>query len=270
MTTFRRVLLVLALLTVTLITQPPPAAAFMTNFEAQALGTTAEAIPLIGATMGSPFNPHDWTVQDAGSDYVLLQSHILKGNACDAALVIEMDAPVTSVDFLFGADPAVATVKVDGWDGVPGPGTQVFSNSYSGANMGSPAGILEGVVSIASAPIDYLVIYAPGGCLAIDNLDLPGIGPLLPPGPDLIPIPDFASGGRIETDTPVYWAPRADAVTDTVLSAGTTVWAIGPDETGAWFKIAYAGHYLWVPRSSIGSNTDDVWQGAPLPGGAVE
>jgi hypothetical protein len=260
----RRISLIAALLVMSLFVHSG-ASAFLNDFEAQPLGTSAEDIPLVGATMGSPFIPYDWTVQDAGTDYVLLQDHILKGNACNAALEIEMEAPITAVNFLFGADASVLTVKVDGWNGTPGPGTLVFSNDYTGTDMGSPSGKREGTVSITSLPIDWLIIYSPGGCLAIDNLDLPGIGPLLLPGPDLIPIPDTARGGCINEDTPVYWAPRLDARTDTVLTAGKTVWAIGPDVSGEFFKIAFAGHYLWVPSNVIGPNMDSLWQGAPLP-----
>jgi hypothetical protein len=145
------------------------AGAFFANFEMVALGTTSESIALDGATLASGFRPGDWTIQDAGGDYGLLSGHILKGNVCDAALTIHFDETASDIEFLYGADPSVAVVKVDGWLGTPGPGTLVFSQSHYGANYGSPVGMREGAVSILGSSFDYIVIYAPGGCLAIDD-----------------------------------------------------------------------------------------------------
>ncbi len=111
-------------------------------------------------------------------------------------------------------------------------------------------------------------IYAGGtfefGTLTVTNTVLTQTT-TVQPGPDLIPIPESARGGRITADTLVYWSPRADAITDTILPAGTSVWALGPDTSGKFFKIAYAGQYLWVPSHLISSNPDSLWQNAPLP-----
>ncbi|NDJ75334.1 MAG: hypothetical protein GYB65_03665 [Chloroflexi bacterium] len=86
-------------------------------------------------------------------------------------------------------------------------------------------------------------------------------------GEDMVPIPSYAVGGQIVYDTDVYWGPAADQITDPLvtLEAGTTVWVYGPDETGAYYRIMFAGQMLWVPAGALSPNYDDVWQGTPLP-----
>ena len=85
-----------------------------------------------------------------------------------------------------------------------------------------------------------------------------------------VPIPASAVVGRVLQDTLVYWAPRPDALVPIVLPADKTVWVLGLDASGRYYKIAWVDVYLWVPREALGPNTDAIWQGAPLPTAVVE
>jgi len=89
------------------------------------------------------------------------------------------------------------------------------------------------------------------------------------PGPDLVPIPTAAVVGAFVVNTPIYWAPRADAATTTVMVAGKTAWVYGVDASGAYYKVMLSGKFFWVPVSTMGPNYDAVWQGRPLPTGVV-
>lgn len=84
------------------------------------------------------------------------------------------------------------------------------------------------------------------------------------PGCDVtINIPASAVGATLVTDAPIYWKPGE--ITEHVFTAGTTVRAIGLDESGAYYQVLYACDFLWVPVESLGPNYDAPWYGAPLP-----
>ena len=91
------------------------------------------------------------------------------------------------------------------------------------------------------------------------------------PGPEInVPIPASAVVGRVVQSTLVYWAPRPNALVPMVLPEGKTVWVLGLDDSGRYYKVAWVDVYLWVPREALGPNTDALWQGAPLPTAVVE
>ena len=49
-----------------------------------------------------------------------------------------------------------------------------------------------------------------------------------------------------------------------------TLWVYGVDASGSYYKVMLAGKFFWVPVNAMGPNYDDVWNGTPLPTGAVE
>ncbi len=163
----------------TLVISAGIASAFDTGFEEDDLNTPAEEIILPGFTLSSPSIPGSWTVQNNDGDYVLLSDHILKAQNCDAALIMAFESPQVILDFNFGlgrnitGPPLVGVVKVDGWLGKPGSGTLQFSQNHFGEDLGSPESLLEGTVMLAGPAFDHIVLYAPGGCLAIDDLSVP-------------------------------------------------------------------------------------------------
>ncbi len=85
------------------------------------------------------------------------------------------------------------------------------------------------------------------------------------PGEDMVYIPPEAVVGMFLADTPVYYAPQADAVTTIVMEAGKTVWVYGVDSSGQYYQAMIAGHFFWVPVSTMGPNPDTVWNNTPLP-----
>ena len=148
---------------------PPGSGGFFTDFEPYAHGTPAEALGIPGAVIGSGFAPGSWQVKP-NTEYATLSGNVLQNTQCDAALNIALDRAYTEVSFRFGVEPTAAVVKLDGWMGEPGPGSLVFSHDFYGAPLGSPTGMLEGVASTSGIAFDHLIIYSPGGCLAIDDL----------------------------------------------------------------------------------------------------
>lgn len=252
----------IALGTVTIWGGQGTAWAFFTDFEGYALGTPAESIAIPGVQLASGFAPNSWIVQMNAGDYVLLSGKILQNTVCDAALVMHFDSLQSDLDFLFGATASTLVVKVDGWVGTPGPGTLVFSHDYAGTDLGSPVGMLEGQVSLSGTEFNYIVLYSPGGCLAIDDFSAPGLGG---PGPDMVTLPETAAVGTFVASTPAFWAPDPGAGTGVVFEAGKTIWVLGTDDSGHYYKVVLSGIYLWVPVESLGPNYDEVWNGAPLP-----
>lgn len=90
------------------------------------------------------------------------------------------------------------------------------------------------------------------------------------PGPDLVELPSGSVVGAFVTTTPAYYAPRANAETDTVIEAAKTLWVLGVDASGNYYKVVLAGTYLWVPVETMGPNYDEVWNGTPLPTNVVD
>lgn len=85
------------------------------------------------------------------------------------------------------------------------------------------------------------------------------------PGPDLVNLPSGSVVGLFVATTPAYFAPQAGATTETVIEAGKTLWVLGVDASGNFYKVLISGQYFWVPVGTMGPNFDEVWNGAPLP-----
>lgn len=103
------------------------------------------------------------------------------------------------------------------------------------------------------------------------NITLGGLpAPAGAPGPDMVPLPATAVVGAFVATTPIYFAPRADAVTTVIMEAGKTVWVFGLDASGQYYKAVISGKYFWVPKATMGPNYDKVWLGRPLPTVVVE
>jgi hypothetical protein len=82
---------------------------------------------------------------------------------------------------------------------------------------------------------------------------------------DLMPIPDWAVGGKFVSDAVLYWNPSADAATEYVIPAEQSAWVTGVDESGEYAKIIWVCDTLWVKANTLGPNPDYPWNGAPLP-----
>lgn len=138
-----------------------------------------------------------------------------------------------------GVAPGTYYIVIDHWSASPGyPRYGPYTISVTGT----------GIVAPTVPPVDG------GGDGAVEVV----------PGCDVsINVPSTAVGAKITAETPVYWMPGEE--TEHVLPAGTSVIALGPDSSGAYFKIVYVCDYLWVPSGSIGPNPEYPWNGALLP-----
>jgi hypothetical protein len=248
-----------------LLALPGTAGAVNTGFDTIPIGTFADDIALPGVDFISGLGvPGNWTVQAAGTDYVLLSGHVLK-NAdadCRAAIQMRFDDLQGSIGFVFGTDAAAPVILYlyTGGNPTPGIGTRVHTGSYAGADLGT--GMLEGSVNVTVA-FDYVVLYSPGACLAIDNLSTSPLYPVI--GPDMIDLPTHAAVGTILYPTEALWAPMEGASTGIMLEPGKTLWVLGQDKSGEYFQVSLSGVILWVPVKDMGPNYDDVWHGQPLP-----
>lgn len=91
-------------------------------------------------------------------------------------------------------------------------------------------------------------------------------GPLAyKPGPDMVPIPDYAVVGQVLADTPVYARPAAGEATSIIITAGKTLWVFGVDSSGQFYQVMLSGRFFWLPVSAMGPNPDAVWNSKPLP-----
>lgn len=71
------------------------------------------------------------------------------------------------------------------------------------------------------------------------------------PGPDMVPIPENAVVGAVLTDTPVYYAPHADAATGIMIEAGKTLWVYGMDANRAFYMVMLSGKLFWLPVTTL-------------------
>ena len=169
-----------------------------------------------------------------------------------------------------GGDPT-GDYLVDVWD----DGVRIAAGKVNVSSAGTySVTLLVPNPSDLGAPGIGVFLYDPTDYTTpIDDVDpyFPtGLDPACGAGPDMVPLPPQAVVGAVKTDTATYWAPSADAVTGTTLSAGKTVWVLGVDASGQYYKIVLAGKYLWVPKAALGPNYDAVWGGTPLPTTVVE
>jgi hypothetical protein len=83
-----------------------------------------------------------------------------------------------------------------------------------------------------------------------------------------ISIPSGSVVGQFTTNTLLYWAVQDGATTEAMVRAGQTAWTTGVN--GNYRQVVWSCQYLWVPLNTMGPNYDSVWNGTPLPTGAVQ
>lgn len=126
------------------------------------------------------------------------------------------------------------------------------TNTVPGGLLGpsrAMAGSLSALLDVVT--VDYMPCTPRPGC---DLLDLTG-----------------AVMGTLVTDTPLYYAPDANAQVYpvTLMEQGKTVWVFGQDETHEYYQIQMGCGYLWLPAASLTPDGEDLWNNAPLPGEVV-
>ena len=138
------------------------------------------------------------------------------------------------------------------------PGTPITVNFMLIDGIGGPVVFHRQIV----------ISQCDGGTIISDQILVggpPGIA-----GLDMVPIPDTAVVGSFVTTTPIYFEPRADAATATVMEAGKTAYVYGVDASGGFYKVMLSGQFFWVPVNTMGPNFDSVWNGRPLPTNVVD
>lgn len=245
-------------------------------------GTTCGNAPLITSL---PFNDSGDTnagTQNNVNSYPTLPINSYDGNEIVYAFVADVGA---SIDITVTGVSGTTDMMVGVGTGCSN--AEMFANSQDAIDDNSPE-IVPTITGLTPGTTYYIVIdhysadpgYPKYGPYSIS---VTGTGIITPPAGDdddddvavepvpgcdvTINIPSGSVGAKITADAPVYWMPGA--MTEHVLPAGTSVIAIGPDASGAYFKIVYVCDYLWVPSGSIGPNPENPWNGTPLPGTPV-
>lgn len=90
------------------------------------------------------------------------------------------------------------------------------------------------------------------------------------PGCDLMELTPNAAVGAFVVDAGVFWGPNPSATTGITMPEGKTVWVLGMDKTGSFYKFTWSCTYLWAPVDTLGPNYDKVWNGASLPTTVIE
>ena len=87
------------------------------------------------------------------------------------------------------------------------------------------------------------------------------------PGCDVwIAIPSTAVVGEFKTSAAAYWKPGQLITNPPVtIEAGKTYYVIGQDQSEQYYKVLLGCDFVWVLKSTVGPNFDDVWHGMPLP-----
>ncbi|MBN2303344.1 MAG: thrombospondin type 3 repeat-containing protein [Anaerolineae bacterium] len=86
-----------------------------------------------------------------------------------------------------------------------------------------------------------------------------------PPGPDMVPIPDWAVVGTFTADTVLHFAPMPGALSDFSMTVGQTLWVFGMDDSGTYYQVLLSGLMYWVPVNQMYVTYDWVWNGEALP-----
>jgi hypothetical protein len=116
-----------------------------------------------------------------------------------------------------------------------------------------------------AAPGIGIYIYE-GGASVFDRDPYTGIDDCQPGCEASLPAGSVV--GSLLMPSMTYWAPNLDAATEVPLGvtpSSKSYWVIGQDAGHAFYQIALACDYLWVPEETMGPNYDVVWNGTPLP-----
>ncbi len=91
------------------------------------------------------------------------------------------------------------------------------------------------------------------------------------PGCDVLNnIPEQAVVGLFTANSEIYWAPGESVVPMIYVEAGNTYYVAGQDESETYYKVLISCNWVWVRKTTVGPNPDEVWQNAPLPTTIVE
>ena len=254
---------------------PSRALAYATDFENFEPGTRAEDLNVSGVTFSS--SPAGAFEVQYG-EFMTLSGLSLLEDAVQATAInvpksvqlralqacvgdtlrLDFATMQASVSFKYATQDYSGALDVTGYSA----GNSVYSNTFT-ASIPSGGYLPEGVAGF-SANVDAVVISAPNGCFAIDDLSTTEASADVP-GPDMVYIPPSAVVGRFLVDTPIYTMPDPSAATTPIMTAGMSAWVYGVDPSGHYYLVMFAGSFFWVPVETMGPNYDDVWNGRPLP-----
>jgi hypothetical protein len=147
------------------------ASAYYFNFENIPTGTPARALTMPGLE----FQSDSMTVVDSAGAYDLLSGHVLKCNPPEGGLALRFEELQSNISFLYASDrsrysdrPDLVLYLFTGGNPTPGIGETVYFSTYHG--IVGKNGMAEGGVKV-NVDFDYLIMFSPSGCLAIDDLN---------------------------------------------------------------------------------------------------
>jgi hypothetical protein len=205
----------------------------------------------------------------AHADYVMNFDSVL--SSCESgAYTVRVAVPNVSVE---SAQVAAFSARVEVWDydgtklgedtfGANYGGTYSGTISYSQKAVGPTVTFylyysyndipLVSAIQAKEAPADTAV--ADAGCKALPGCDVS------------VSIPSTAVVGQFTTSAAAYWEPGQLLTNPPVtIEAGKTYYVIGQDQSEQYYEVLLGCNFVWVLKSTVGPNFDDVWHGMPLP-----
>lgn len=200
-------------------------------------------------------------------------------SSCESgAYVVSVTQPSVSVD---GAFVAAFSARVEVWDY---DGTKLGENTF-GANYGNTyTGTISYSQEAVGPTVTFYLYYSYNDFAqvkaaqareiladtAVANADCKVL-PVLPGCNVSVPIPSTAVVGQFTSSAAAYWKP-GELITNPpiTIEAGKTYYVIGQDQSEQYYKIALGCDFVWVLKSTVGPNPDDVWQSMPLPTAIVD
>jgi hypothetical protein len=205
----------------------------------------------------------------AHADYLMNFDSVL--SSCESGTyTVRVTVPTVSVD---GALVAAfnARVEVLDFDGTK-LGEDTFGANYGGTYTGTITYSQKAVGPTVTFYLYYSrndfaeVSAAQQQEILADTAVADAACKVIPGCDTTIAIPSTAVVGWFVTSAAAYWRPGQLVTNPPItIDAGKTYYVIGQDQSQQYYKILLGCDFVWVLKSTVGPNFDDVWHGMPLP-----
>lgn len=195
-------------------------------------------------------------------------------SSCESGVyTVRVEAPRATAQ---GVLASFFNVRVEVWDS---DGTKLGEDAF-GANFGTTHSATIPYSQKAIGPVTFLLYYSFNFALASDaqvqevlaDKEVADAECKVLPGCDVsVALPSTAVVGQFNTSAAAYWEP-GNLITNPpiTIAEGKTYYVIGQDKTEQYYEILLGCDFVWVLKSTVGPNFDEVWQGKPLPTTIVE
>jgi hypothetical protein len=205
----------------------------------------------------------------AHADYLMNFDSVL--SSCESgAYTVKVMVPSVSVE---GALVAAFNARVEVWDF---DGTKLGEDTF-GANYGRTySGTIAYIQKAVGPTVTFYLYYSYNDVAQVSAIQVREVLAdttvadaecKVIPGCDVSnAIPSTAVVGQFVTSAAAYWRPGQLITNPPItIDAGKTYYVIGQDQSEQYYKVLLGCDFVWVLKSAVGPNFDDVWHGMPLP-----